>query len=144
MKKNVIAFVALLTMATFAGVSMAQTPAKPTAPTGTDKPSVSTTEKPKTEAPKVEKKETPKAIRVSGTVAAYETGKMIKVKGKDKEMAFDLTGDTRVKGDVKDGAKVTVMYKKEGDKMVATAITVVAKKKVEEKKPTPAPAEKKN
>jgi len=37
-----------------------------------------------------------------------------------------------------------VMYKKEGDKMVATAITVVAKKKVEEKKPAPAPAEKKS
>jgi hypothetical protein len=77
-------------------------------------------------------------------VAAYEAGKMVKVKGKDKDMTFDLTGDTRVKGDVKDGAKVTVMYKKEGDKMVATAITVVAEKKVEEKKPTPAPAEKKS
>jgi len=136
MKKNVIAFVALLTMATFVGVSMAQTPAKPTAPTGTDKP--------KTEVPKVEKKETSKAIRVSGTVAVYEASKMIKVEGKDNEMAFDLTGDTKVKGDVKDGAEVTVMYKKEGDKMVATAITVVAKRKVEEEKPTPAPAEKKS
>jgi len=144
MKKNVIIFVALLTLSTFVGLAMAQTPAKPTAPAVTDKPSVSAAEKPKTEGPKVEKKETPKAIRVSGTVAAYEAGKMIKVKGKDKEMAFDLTGDTRVKGDVKDGARVTVMYKKEGDKMIATAITVVAEKKVEEKKPTPAPAEKKN
>jgi len=144
MKQNMIAFVALLTLATFAGVVMAQTPAKLTALAVTDKPSVSAAEKPKTEGPKVEKKEAPKAIRVSGTVAAYEAGKMIKVKGKDQEMAFDLTGDTRVKGDVKDGAKVTVMYKKEGDKMVATAITVVAEKKVEEKKPTPAPAEKKS
>ena len=144
MKKNVIIFVALLTLSTFVGLAMAQTPAKPTAPAVTDKPSVSAAEKPKTEGPKVEKKEAPTAIRVSGTVAAYEAGKMIKVKGKDKEMAFDLTGDTRVKGDVKDGARVTVMYKKEGDKMIATAITVVAEKKVEEKKPTPAPAEKKN
>jgi len=143
-KQNMIAFVALLTLATFAGVVMAQTSAKPTASAVTDKPSVSAAEKPKTEGTKVEKKEAPKAIRVSGIVAAYEAGKMIKVKGKDKEMAFDLSGDTRVKGDVKDGAKVTVMYKKEGDKMVATAITVVAKKKVEEKKPAPAPAEKKS
>jgi len=143
-KQNMIAFVALLTLATFAGVVMAQTSAKPTASAVTGKPSVSAAEKPKTEGTKVEKKEAPKAIRVSGIVAAYEAGKMIKVKGKDKEMAFDLTGDTRVKGDVKDGAKVTVMYKKEGDKMVATAITVVAKKKVEEKKPAPAPAEKKS
>jgi hypothetical protein len=144
MKKNMFVLISLFIMATFAGVVMAQTQAKPTAPAVTDKPSVSTAEKAKTEGPKVEKKEAPKAIRVSGTVAAYEAGKMIKVKGKDKEMVFDLTGDTRVKGDAKDGAKVTVMYKKEGDKMVATAITVVAEKKVEEKKPTPAPAEKKS
>jgi hypothetical protein len=144
MKQNMIAFVALLTLATFAGVVMAQTPVKPTASAVTDKPSVSAAEKPKTEGPKVEKKEAPKVIRFSGIVAAYEAGKVIKVKGKEKERAFDLTGDTRVKGDVKDGAKVTVMYKKEGDKTVATAITVVAEKKVEEKKPTPAPAEKKS
>jgi len=144
MKQNMIAFVALLTLATFAGVVMAQTPAKPTASAVTDKPSVSAVEKPKTEGPKVEKKEAPKAIKFSGIVAAYEAGKMINVKGKDKEMAFDLTGNTRVRGDVRDGAKVTVMYKKEGDKMVATAITVVAEKKVEEKKPAPAPAEKKS
>jgi hypothetical protein len=60
---------------------------------------------------------------------------MIKVKGKDKEMSFDVTGDTKVKGEVKDGAKVTVMYKKDGDKMVATSIAVAAeKKKAPEKK----------
>ena len=144
MKQNMIAFVALLTLATFAGVVIAQTPAKPTASAVTDKPSVSAAEKPKTEGPKVEKKEAPKAIRFSGIVAAYEAGKMIKVKDKDQEMAFDLTGDTKVKGEIKDGAKVTVVYKKEGDKMVATAITVVAEKKVEEKKPTSTPAEKKS
>ena len=144
MKQNMIAFVALLTLTTFAGVVMAQTPAKSTASAVTDKLSVSGAEKPKTEGPKVEKKEALKAIRVSGIAAAYEAGKMISVKGKDKEMTFDLTGDTRVKGDIKDGAKVTVMYKKEGDKMVATGITVVAEKKVGEKKPTPAPTEKKS
>jgi Cu/Ag efflux protein CusF len=50
---------------------------------------------------------------------------MIKIKGaKDKEMAFDVTGDTKMKGEVKEGAKVTVMYKKDGDKMTATSISV--------------------
>ena len=78
---------------------------------------------------------------VSGTVAAYQAGKAIRVKGKDKEMAFDVTSDTTVKGEVKEGANVTVSYKKDGDKMVATAITVAAEKKPEEKKS--APAEKK-
>ena len=129
MKQNMIAFVALLTLATFAGVVMAQTSAKPTASAVTDKPSVSAAEKPKTEGTKVEKKEAPKAIRVSGIVAAYEAGKMIKVKGKDKETAFEITGDTKVNGEVKVGAKATVMYKKVGDKMIATAITVATEKK---------------
>ena len=91
---------------------MAQRQTKPTAPAGTDKPQHPPENRSK--EPKVEKKETPQAMRVSGTVAVYEASKMIKVKGKDNEMAFDLTGDTKVKGDVKDGAKVTVMYKKEG------------------------------
>ena len=68
-------------------------------------------------------------MKATGTVAAYEVGKMIKVKDKEKEMAFDLTAGTQVKGEVKEGAKVTVMFKKDGDKMVATAINVSTKKK---------------
>ncbi len=83
-------------------------------------------------------------MTASGTVASYEAGKMIKVKGKDKEMVFDITGETNVKGEVKEGAKVTVMYKKDGDKMIATAITVAAEKKAEEKKPAPVSTEKKS
>jgi len=73
-------------------------------------------------------------MRASGTVAGYEAGKMIRVKGKDKEMAFDVAGDTKVKGEVKDGARVTVMYKKDGDRMVATSIAVALEKKAAEKK----------
>jgi hypothetical protein len=34
-----------------------------------------------------------------------------------------------VKGEMKEGAKVTIAYKKEGDKMVATGITVAGEKK---------------
>jgi len=60
---------------------------------------------------------------------------MIKMKGKDKEMAFDVTADTKVKGEVKEGAKATVTYKKEGDKMVATAISGPAPKKPKTEKP---------
>jgi Cu/Ag efflux protein CusF len=81
-------------------------------------------------APKAEKPKAPKPMKFSGTVAAYEAGKMIKIKGaKDKEMTFDVTADTKVKGEVKEGAKAGVTYKKEGEKMVATAINVAAPKK---------------
>ena len=69
-------------------------------------------------------------MKASGTVAAYEAGKMIKVKGaKDKEWTFDIAADAKIKGEVKEGAKATVIYKKDGDKMVATAINVAAAKK---------------
>ena len=123
MKKSLIVFVALLTMAAFAGGAWAQGQTKPAAPAATEKPATQATEKPKAE------KETAKAMKATGTVAAYEAGKMIKVKGKEKEMAFDLTADTQVKGEVKEGAKVTVMYKKDGDKIVATVIHAGREKK---------------
>ncbi len=111
----------LLTIVAFASGVMAQTPAKPAAPAAADKPKV--------ESPKAEKKESPQMMEVSGTVSAYEVGKTIKLKGKDKEMAFEITGDTKVKGEVKEGVKVTVMYKKDGDKTIATAITIATEKK---------------
>ena len=139
MKNILVAFVALLTLVAFGSVVMAQAPAKPAAPPATDKPAA-----PATQKPKAEKKEAPKAMTASGTVASYEAGKTVKVKGKDKEMVFDVTGETNVKGEVKEGAKVTVMYKKDGDKMIATAITVAAEKKAEEKKPAPVSTEKKS
>lgn len=67
--------------------------------------------------------------KASGIVVAYEEGKMIKIKGaKDQEWTFDIAADANVKGEVKEGAKVTVMYKKDGDKMVANAISVPTKK----------------
>jgi len=123
MKKNLIVFVALFTMVAFAGGAWAQGQTKPAAPAATEKSASQTTEKPKAE------KEATMAMKATGTVAAYEAGKMIKVKGKEKEMAFDLTADTQVKGEVKEGAKVTVMYKKDGDKIVATVIHAGREKK---------------
>jgi|PlaIllAssembly_1097288.scaffolds.fasta_scaffold07095_2 hypothetical protein len=133
MKKMFVVMIALLTMVAFAGSVMAQAPAKPAEPAKAAEPAKPAA--PPAEKPKAEKKEAPKAMKASGTVAGYEAGKMIKVKGKDKETTYGVTGDTKVKGEVKDGAKVTVMYKKDGDKMVATSITVAAEKKPAEKKP---------
>jgi len=144
MKRTLVVMVALLAMVAFVSGVMAQAPAK------TEKPAAPAVEKaapapekpkPAAEKPKAEK---PKALKFAGAVAAgYEAGKMIKVKGaKDKEMTFDVTGDTKMKGEVKEGAKVTVMYKKDGDKMVATSITVAAEKKPPAKKAPEKAAEK--
>jgi hypothetical protein len=121
MKKYLAVLVVLLTIVAFASGAMAQTSAKPVAQTAG--------EKSKVESPRAEKKESPQTMDVSGTVAAYQPGKTIKIKGKDKETAFEITSDTKVNGEVKEGANVTVMYKKEGDKMIATAITVAKEKK---------------
>jgi len=121
MKRALVVMVALLAMVAFVSGVMAQAPAK--------------TEKPAAPAPEKPKADKPKAMKFAGAVAGYEAGKMIKVKGsKDKEMTFDVMGDTKMKGEVKEGAKVTVMYKKDGDKMVATSITVSAEKKTAAKK----------
>ena len=121
MKKYLAVLVVLLTIVAFASGAMAQTPAKP-APHAAG-------EKSKVDSPKAEKKESPQTMEVSGAVTAYQAGKTIKVKGKDKDMAFEITGDTKVKGEVKEGANVTVMYKKDGDRMIASAITVATEKK---------------
>jgi hypothetical protein len=120
MKRMLIIMAVLMVTVAFAGWAIAQAPAK------TEKPAAAApakTEKPAAAAPAAEKAAKP--MKFSGTIAAYEAGKMIKVKGaKDKEMTFDVTGDTKTKGEIKEGAKATVMYKKEGDKMTATSISV--------------------
>jgi hypothetical protein len=86
---------------------------------------------PAVEKGKAEKPKATKAMRASGIVSAYEAGKMIKMKGaKNKEWKFDIGPDAKVKGEPKEGAKVTVMYRKDGDKMVATSIAVAAPKKM--------------
>jgi len=122
MKKFLIVLVALFAMVAFVSGVVAQEKKA-------EKPAAAP------EKEKVEKPKPPKALKASGTVVAYEKEKMIKVKVKDKEMAFDVTKDTKVKGEVKEGGKVTVMYKKEGDKMIATSISVPVPKKKPEAKP---------
>lgn len=131
MKKALIVLVALLAMVAFvSGVIAQEKKAEPPAPAA--------------EKAKVEKPKAPKTMRASGIVSAYQAGKMIKMKGaKEKEWIFDIAPDAKIKGEVKEGAKVAVRYKKEGDKMIATYISAVAakkpkserrEKKVEEKK----------
>ena len=126
MKRMLIVMVALFAIVAFASGVIAQAPAK--------------TEKPAAPAPEKAKAAKPKALKAAGTVAAYEAGKMIAVKMKDKEMKFDIAADAKVKGEVKEGAKATVAYKKDGDKMVATSISVPAPKK--EAPPKKAPEKK--
>ena len=77
----------------------------------------------------------PAPMKFSGTIAKVdEMGKMIDVKGKvkkeEKTMTFaidDMAKITKGKAemkmaDLKEGTKVSVEYKKEGDKMIATAV----------------------
>ncbi|MCX5906093.1 MAG: hypothetical protein NTY64_02605 [Deltaproteobacteria bacterium] len=132
MKRTLTVLIALLAMVAFVSGVMAQAPAPkaekpvvaPAAPAPAPAPAA---------AKKAEKPKPPKATKASGTVAAFEAGKTIKVKGaKDKEWNFDIAPDAKIKGELKEGAKVTVSYKKDGDKMIATAITV-AKAKAEKK-----------
>ena len=114
MKKYLGIAVALLALVAFVGGVVAQEKARA----------------PMSEKPKMEKAKAPKAMKAVGTIAAYEAGKMIQVKGKkDKEWTFDIAPDAKIKGEPKEGAKATVMYKKEGDKMVATSISVATAKK---------------
>ena len=115
MKRILIVLVALLAMVAFVVGAVAQEKKAPA---------------PAPAAPAAEKPKAPKAMSFKGTIAAYEAGKMIKVKGsKEKEMTFSIAADAKIKGEVKEGAKVTVSYKKDGDKMVATSISVAAPKK---------------
>jgi hypothetical protein len=131
MKRILVLVVVLLTMVAFASTALAQAPAKTAAP---EKAAPAPAPKPAAEKPKAEK---PKALKATGAVAAYEAGKTIAVKVKDKEMKFNIAADAKVKGEIKEGAKVTVMYKKDGDKMVATSISVPAPKKEAPKKEAP-------
>ena len=113
MKKVMIVLVALLALVSFVSGVVAQ------------EKKVEATPTPAVEKAKAEKPKAAKSMKFSGTVATYEAGKMIKVKGaKEKELTFDVAPDAKIKGEVKEGGKVTVLYKKEGEKMIAHSISV--------------------
>jgi hypoxia up-regulated 1 len=137
MKRVLVLGVALLTMLAFASGVMAQAPAKTEKPAATASEKAAPAPAPKAAAEKAKPKaDKPKTLK-GATVTAYQPGQMIAVKAKDKEMKFDIAADAKVKGEVKEGAKVNVTYKKDGDKMVATSISGPAPKKEAPKKETP-------
>ncbi len=118
MKRVLVVLVALLTMAAFVGGVVAQE--KKEGPVASPAP-----EKTAPKAPKEGK-----ALKLTGTVTAYDaTAKTLMVKGKKKETEFSIADNAKIKGHVKEGARVVVQYKKEGDQKVATSISTVKAKK---------------
>ena len=122
--KKIILFVAILTLAVFVSGVMAQ-------PKPAEKPA----------AAPAKKMEAPKAAKFAGTIDKVDDmAKAIDVKGKvkkeEKTMTFATGADTKITrgkdtlsfGDLKQGMGVQVEYKKEGDKMIATAIKAAAPK----------------
>ena len=149
--KKALLLVALLTLVAFVSGAMAQqkpAPAKP-ATTAAPAPAPAAPEKPKAAA---------KMEKASGAIAKVdEAAKSIVVKVKKAEKAFVVDDKTKItKGkdslafaDLKKDMNVSIEYKKEGDKMIATAIKVSVpkaapkEKKAEEKPAKPAEAPKK-
>ncbi|MGE5252572.1 MAG: hypothetical protein ACM3N7_01310 [Planctomycetaceae bacterium] len=85
---------------------------------------------PVTEKSKAEKAKVSKSRRAYGIVIAYEAGKMIKLKGKKgQDWVFAITPGAKIKGEVKEGGNVGVVYRKEDDKMLTTSISVTPSKK---------------
>jgi hypothetical protein len=117
MRKILMTLVVLFAMVAFASGAVAQE-------------KKDETQAPAAEKAKPAKPKASKHMRVYGTVAAYEAGRTIKVKGKkEQEWMLDIAPEAKIKGEVKEGGKVRVVYKKEGDKMVATSISAVTPKK---------------
>jgi len=131
--KKLILLVAVLTMVAFVSGTMAQ-----------QKPASVPASAPSPEKPA-------KMEKFSGTVEKVdEATKMIDVKMKKKTMAFAVDDQTKITkagkemafADVKKGMHVSLDYKKEGDKMIATAIKAAAPKAAKKKvKPAEAPKE---
>ena len=151
--KKLILVVALLTMVAFVSGVMAQgkpapvpAPAKPAA---TAAPAPAATPAPAKPA---------KAEKYAGAVDKVdEAAKAIVIKGKKDEKTIVIDEKTKITksgkemafADLKKGMNVSVEYKKDGDKMVATAVKAAAPKagkapaeKKEAPAPTPAPAPK--
>lgn len=145
--KKLILVVALLTMVAFVSGVMAQ--GKPAPTPAPAKPAVTAAPAPAA-APAPEKPA--KAEKFAGTVDKVdEAGKAIVIKGKKDEKTIVIDDKTKItKGgkemafaDLKMGMNVSVEYKKDGDKMVATAVKAAAPKAAKEKAEKPAEAPKK-
>ena len=141
--KKLVLIVALLTLVAFASGVMAQPKPAPAAPA----PAAPAPEKAKApEKPKAAEK----PMKFTGVAEKVdEMAKTIVVKGKKESMTFAMDDKTKVtKGgkdmplaEVKSGMQVSVTYKKDGDKMMATALMVSAPKPAKTEKPAEAPKE---
>lgn len=100
----------------FGGTAFAQT-AAPKAQSGSAKTSTSAKAKP---AP----------TRVAtGTISSIDSSKLVithRVKGKDEQMTFMLSPETKQQGPMDPGNKVTVRYHTENGNEVATSLTASA------------------
>src|SRR5262245_5140551 len=74
-------------------------------------------------AAKTEKKPVSNVTR--GTIKSMDDRQLViahKVNGKEKDLTFQLNGDTQKQGDLKPGAAVTVHYRYENKQDVATMV----------------------
>jgi hypothetical protein len=144
MKKTIL-LIALLTLVAFVSGVMAQPKPAP------EKPAAAPAEK--TPAPKAPAAKAEKPMKFNGDLKSMDAmaKSLVVAKGKD-EKTFATGADTKItKGketlkfeDLKAGMNVAIEYKKDGDKMAATAIKISAPKaakKTEEKKAPEKPAE---
>ena len=144
--KKLILLVALITLVAFASGVMAQQKPAPAKPAVTPAPAPAKSAATPAPAPtKVEK--------FSGMIDKVdEMAKTIVVKGKvkkeEKTLTFATDGSTKIQragkdillADLKKDMTVSVEYKKEGEKMIATMIKAAAPKAAPKKeKPTEAP-----
>jgi hypothetical protein len=70
--------------------------------------------------------------QATGTIKSVTADSLVvthKVGAKEQDTTFVLNADTKKEGDVKAGAKVTVHYKVEGGKDIATIVAVAPAKK---------------
>jgi hypothetical protein len=63
------------------------------------------------------------AMKCEGVVKSMGEGKLVVTAG-EKDMTFETNKETKIADGVKVGAKVVVMYKKDGEKMVAQSVEV--------------------
>ena len=158
--KRMIFIVAVLTLVVFVSGAMAQQKPAPAKPAGTPAPapakSAATPAPAAAPTPAPAAPEKVKIEKFSGVIEKVdEMAKAIEVKGKvkkeEKTMAFATDDKTKItKGkadlafaDLKKGMEVKVDFKKEGEKLIATAIKAAAPKAVpKEKKSEEKPAEK--
>ena len=126
MKKIILLF-SLLTLIAFVSGALAEQKTAPAKPATTFAP-----------APAPSAPEKAKVEKLSGTIEKVdEVAKSIVVKRKKEEKTFVTDDNTKITkagkdmsfGDLKKGANVSVEYKKDGEKMLATAIKVSAHKK---------------